>query len=130
MIKLKSKFNCQGVYNEINLLIKEILEIRTEDGAYQTEYALQMEEFENIFFNYLFEKTDLKKKLKSLKMSYESINYLNIFNKIDLDDNYIEKFLELLNEELQNLEETELKEYTFLFPTNLKELHCNDKLSL
>jgi hypothetical protein len=123
---LKSSFECETTYNEINPLIKDILDTRQDDGTFQSTGHFQFDEFENILFNHLFEKTNLKKELNQLKISFYSINYLDMLSKIDYDDNYFEKFIELLNEEINRLKGLDLKKYTFLFVTNIEELHCKE----
>lgn len=126
MIKLKSKFDCKETYKEINSLIKDILDTRTEEGTFQSTSAFQFEEFESILFNHLFEKTNLKKELDNLKVSFESINYLSILKKINYEDNYFEKFLELLNYEINRIRDLNCKKYTLLFTTNIRGLKCRD----
>ncbi|KUK72687.1 HEPN domain-containing protein [Methanobacterium sp. 42_16] len=130
MIKLKSEFKCEKTFNELNPLIRDILDTREDDGTFQSKTFLQFDEFENLLFNHLFEKTNLEKELNNLKISFESIPYLNILKKIDYDDNYFEKFIELLNDEINRLKDLDLKEYSFLFPLNIKDLKCEETSGL
>jgi hypothetical protein len=126
MVKLKPNFECETTYDEINPLIKDILDTRKDDGTFQSTGVFQFDEFENILINHLFEKTKLKDELNQLKISFDSIKYLDILRKINYDDNYFEKFIKLLNEEMHRLKDLDLKKYTFLFMTNIEELNCNE----
>lgn len=130
MIELNPEFKCEKTYKELNPLIRDILDTRKDDGTFQSKAFLQFDEFENLLFNHLFEKTNLKNELNNLKISFESIPYLNILKKIDYDDNYFEKFIELLNDDINRLRNLNLKEYSFLFPLNIKELKCEETSGL
>lgn len=128
MINLKHKFECKKTYEELNEIIKDFLETRTENGSFKEKYGFQFEEFENLLLNHLYEKTNLKKELNTLQLSSKSIDLLGILKNINKDGNCFEDFLDLLNQKIDALKDSDFQKYSFLFALNLRELPHIEKI--
>lgn len=125
MITIKSNFKAEYVYKDFNKLLEDIkagLKIENEKVIFSENYPFEYTELVNLLYNYLYERTNFKGELNSLKISYKSINLLNIFrNMINDRINFnIEEFLKYLSRELEDSRENPIKRFKFLFVTNLE----------
>lgn len=139
MIQINKKYTIERTTDEIDRLIKKMLDIlklsKKEKVLDEWRYTLdgqladKFDEYLNILLNILFQKTNLKKALDVKKCSVSIFNFYNILREIKdhkNDENLNQYFFDKLNKQLNNITTTNFK-FIFLLNINFNDFEVNFK---
>lgn len=139
MIQINKKHAVESTTNEINRLLKKMLDIlkssKKEKILDKWSYTLdgqladEFDEYLNILLNILFQKTTLKKVLDAKSCSVSIFNFYNILREIkdyENNKNLNQYFFDKLNEQLNKVTTTNFK-FIFLLNTNFNDFKVNFK---
>lgn len=89
----------------------------------------QHNEYQDLLFNFLFDKSNLEKLLKKLKVSHGSITSLNMLMLLKdvKDENSTEKMCFYINKRLKELEKEKMEVYSFYFFLNIRKFRHIDE---
>lgn len=132
--RLITRYRCEKTCNELNRLIKDATKYveKNENNGYSASSFL-FEEHVPLLINHLKEKTDLQSRLDKITVSdipvYRSL--FEIFYKLkNVEDKVLlDKFMDLLDLELDKINETKVKKYKFIILLNIKRFIINNDYS-
>lgn len=135
IVQLKKKYKCEEIFDELNELIKEGVELFDDfSGCVVSGYNVQkIERFETIILYHLIEKTNFENVFDSIMVSYGNIknhfhtiiyNLLCEIGQKNLDATF-DSFLNVLDNEIKELKRKPLEKYTYYLPTRI-ECQLND----
>lgn len=121
-IQIKTQFECESFYKDINDILKRIIIVRdsvkTEEGhLYDFDTYLNFKDLKLALISVLYEKTNLNEVLDNNKYTLNTSLLDKTFNGLDL------KSKNLYKDFFSNLEilfETNEQSYVYFFPLNLK----------
>lgn len=116
MITLKKSYKCQETYKNLNNLIKEIIEYET----ISIHDSLSKDDLVNLLLSNLIKKTNIEKKLNTLKVSIDIFDFNHIFFclKGKTEDEYTDLLLSELQVALNKRKSKIENEFNFIFPIN------------
>lgn len=126
MIKIKAKFTDEPK-KELNNLIKKILsilrtsEIYDNDDSFIFDYNrhLSFENYFDVLLSIIYEKSNFKAVLKNKKCSIAIFDFKKIFTKIEQNKDDSELYQHFFNEIDEQIQDTNLKDYKFIFLLNV-----------
>ncbi len=119
----------------LNKVIKNLVDMIEEKDGRVSVPSVRHDAYEDLLFNFLFEKSNLENILTELKVSHKTIISFHDFKylKGTKEEDLIDKFHSCLNKRLKKKKNSEMSLYSFVFFLNIskfKEFEKSDTIKI